>query len=184
MATGWNDIDISGPLEREASACAIFSSLLALFMEEDKGASVVVTVPMICLMGFYGNDRVIRSRDMPLVMSLLQLYVDSDNDEFCLGHLIALMLLGFGGNKKSLFQHMDMPIIPDVRVDLNSMSQSDCRSAFRFDQDEMKRTVSLLPFPDIIITQKRDRVHLLEAYAIFCRRLSYPNRWCDLHKEF
>ena len=65
---------------------------------------------------------------------------------------------------------MDMPIIPDVCVDLNCMSQSDCRAAFRFDQEEMKRTVCLLPFPDIIITKQRDRVHLSEAYTIFCRR--------------
>jgi hypothetical protein len=43
---------------------------------------------------------------------------------------------------------MDMPIIPDIRVDLNSLSQSDCRGAFRFDQEEMKRIVTLLPFPD------------------------------------
>ncbi|KAI2494543.1 DDE superfamily endonuclease [Fragilaria crotonensis] len=181
-ATGWNDIDTSGPWERETSACAVFSSLLALCMEEDK-SSVAVAVPVICLLGFRGNNRVIRTRDIPLVMSFLQFYVECDNNEFCLGHLVALMLLGLGSNM-SVFRHMDMPIIPDVRVDLNRLSQSDCRAAFRFDQEEMKRTVCLLPFPDIIITHKRDRVHLLEAYAIFCRRLCYPNRWCDLHKEF
>ena len=108
-------------------------------------------------------------RDIPLVMSFLQFYVDCDNNEFCHGDLITLMLLGLGGTK-NLFQHMDMPIIPDVCVDLNCMSQSDCRAAFRFDQEEMKRTVCLLPFPDIIITKQRDRVHLSEAYTIFCRR--------------
>lgn len=30
---------------------------------------------------------------------------------------------------------------------------------------------------------QRDRVHLLEPYAIFCKRLCFPIRWCDLHKE-
>ena len=99
MATGWNDIDTSGPLDMGASACAVFSSLLALYMEVDK-ASVAVAVPMICLLGFRGNDKVIRPRDIPLVMALLQFFVDFDNNDFvCLGHLIALMLLGLGGNK-------------------------------------------------------------------------------------
>jgi hypothetical protein len=33
--------------------------------------------------------------------------------------------------------------------------------------------------------KKRDRVHILEAFAIFCRRLCYPNQWWrELHKEF
>ena len=49
MATSWNDIDTSGPSDREASACAVFSSLLALYMEVDQ-ASVAVAVPMICLL--------------------------------------------------------------------------------------------------------------------------------------
>ena len=66
---------------------------LALFMEVDK-ASAAVTVPMMCLLGFRGNDKVIRAHAIPLVMSFLQFYVECDNNEFCLGHLIALMLLG------------------------------------------------------------------------------------------
>ena len=176
----WNDIDTSGPWDREASACALFSLLLSLFIELDITA-MPVAVPVICLLAFRGNDRVISSCDIPLVHSLLYLYIESDNQELCLGHIIALML---SWGTKSMFQHMDMPIIPDIRVDLNIMSQLDCRAAFRFDQNEMKRIVCLLPFPDIIITQKRDRVHLLEAFAIFCRRLCYPNQWRELHKEF
>ena len=127
-ATGWNDIDTSGPLDRETLACAVFSSLLALCMEEDN-SSVAVAVPVICLLGFCGNNRVIRTRDIPLVMSFLQFYFECDNNEFCLGHLVALMLLGLGSNT-SVFRHMDMPIIPDVRMDLNRLSQSDCRAAF------------------------------------------------------
>jgi hypothetical protein len=122
MATGWNDINTSGPLDIEALACAVFSSLLALYMEVDKAAVAVtaaVAVPMICLLGFRGNDKVIRPRDIPLVMLLLQFYIECDNNEFCLGHLIALTLQGLGSNK-SLFRHMDMPIIPDVWVDLKA----------------------------------------------------------------
>jgi nuclease HARBI1 len=167
-------------VDREALACAVFSSILALFMDVDK-ASASVAVPVICLLGFRANERVIRSHDIPLVITLLEFYLDGNNNEFHIGHLIALML---GGSKHSVFQHMDMPIIPDCRIDLNSLSQADCRAMFRFDQDEMKRVVCLLPFPEVIITDKRDKVHLLEAYAVFCRRLSYPNRWVDLHKEF
>ena len=86
---------------------------------------------------------------------------------------------------RSFFRHMDMPMIPDIRVDFTVLRQSaDCRSGFRFDYEEMKCIVCKLSFPEILITYHRDRVHLLEAFAIFCRRLCYPNRWCDLHKEF
>jgi hypothetical protein len=176
----WNDIETSGPLDREASACAVFSSVVELCMEVDT-TSASVAVPAICLLGFRANDRVIRSDDVPLVIALLQFYIDCNNPEFHIGHLIALML---GGFKRSLFRHMDMLIVPDCRIDLNSMSQADCRASFRFDQDEMKQIVCKFPFPEVIITDKRDRVHLLEAFAIFGRRLAYPNRWCDLRKEF
>jgi hypothetical protein len=78
-------------------------------MEEDNKSSVAVAaVPVICLLGFRGNNRVIRTRDIPLVMSFLQFYDECDNNEFCLGCLIALMLLGLGSNK-SVFRHIDMP---------------------------------------------------------------------------
>ena len=79
---------------------------------------------------------------------------------------------------------MGMPMIPDIRVDFTVVRQSDCCLGFRFDYEEMKCIVCKLPFPEILITEHRDRVHLLEAFAIFCRQLCYPNRWCDLHKEF
>jgi hypothetical protein len=179
----WNDIDTSDPLDREALACAVFSSLVALFMDIDR-TSVSVAVPVVCRLGFRGNERVIKTSDIPIVITLLQHFIldHDENAEFFLGYLIVFMLGGAGG--KSLFRHMDMPLIPDLSVNLNSMSQSDCQEACRFDQDEMKQIVSLLPFPDVIITDQRDRVHLLEAFVIFCRRLAYPNRWCDLHKEF
>jgi hypothetical protein len=46
MAVDRNGIDTGGPLNREASVCAVFSSLIALDMEVDKAS---VAVPMICL---------------------------------------------------------------------------------------------------------------------------------------
>jgi hypothetical protein len=179
----WNDIDTSDPLDREALACAVFSSLVALFMDIDR-TSVSVAVPVVCLLGFRGNKRVIKTSDKPIVITLLQhLILDHDeNAEFFLVCLVVFMLGGAGGN--SLFRHMDMPLITDFCINLNSMSQSDCRAACQFDQDEKKQIVTLLPFPDFFITDQQDRVHLLEAFVIFCRRLAYPNRWCDLHKEF
>ena len=176
----WNDVDTSGPLEREAMAFVIFSSFLRMFMELDRTA-VSVAVPVISLLGFRGNNRVIHSCDLPLIIMVLQHSVENNADEF--QHLEDLIVFMVGADK-SFFRHMDMPNIPDIRHDLNLLSQSDCRSACRFDHEEMKRIVCKLPFPEILITEHRDRVHLLEAFAIFCRRLCYPNRWCDLHKEF
>ena len=180
----WNDVETSGPLEREALACSIFSSLVGMFMELDRTA-VSVAVPVICLNGFRGNDRVIHLRDLALVVTVLQHSVADNNnaaDEF--HHLEILIGLMLAADQRSIFRHMDMPIIPDIRHDLNNLSQSDCRSAFRFDQAEMKLIVSMLPFPEVLITEHRDRVHLLEAFSIFCGRLCYPTRWCDMHKDF
>ena len=176
----WNDVDTSGPLEREALAFAIFACILDMSSEWDRSA-VSVAVPLICLLGFRGNNRIIHPRHLALVILVLQHSVENNADDFQqLEGLITLMLAA----DRSIFRHMDMPIIPDIRHNLNNLSQSDCHSAFRFDHEEIKRIVGMLPFPDILITEHRDRVHLLEAFSIFCRRLCYPNRWCDLHKEF
>ena len=176
-----DDVDTSGPLEREALSFAMFACLLDMSLELDRSA-VSVAVPLICVVGFRSSNRIIHPRHLALVIRVLQHSVENNADEFHqqLEGLITLMLAA----DKSIFRHMDMPIIPDIRHNLNNLSQSDCHSTFRFDHEEMKRIVSMLPFPEILITEQRDRVHLLEAFSIFCRRLCYPNRWCDMHKEF
>ena len=113
------------------------------------------------------TESAIHPRHLALVILLLQHSVENNADEFHqqLEGLITLMLTA----DKSIFRHMDMPIIPDIWHNLNNLSQSDCHSAFRFDHEEMKQIVGMLPFPEILITEHRDRVHLLEAFSIFCR---------------
>ena len=82
------------------------------------------------------------------------------------------------------FCHVDQPLLPNLRLDLNSMSATDCKNKFRFNQDQLKEILAHFPFPEIIIAEQRDRVHLIEAFCLVMRRLSYPVKWTDLKDEF
>jgi hypothetical protein len=82
----------SDPLEREALAFAIFACLLEMSLELDRTA-VSVAVPLICLVGFRGNNRIIHSRHLALVILVLQHSVENNADEFQqLEGLITLLL--------------------------------------------------------------------------------------------
>jgi len=70
---------------------------------------------------FRGNERILAKDDIPLFLEALEaLGVDDAWEIFSI----------FGS-----FRHIDMPIIPNLRLDLNAISQSDCRADFRFTQD-------------------------------------------------
>ena len=51
---------------------------------------------------------------------------------------------------------------------------------FRFDLNQLKKLCTVLRLPDVWITKHRFRTTSLEGLGILCRRLSYPNCWCDL----
>jgi hypothetical protein len=74
---------------------------------------------------------------------------------------------------------------PTIRMDLNSLSETDCRKFFRQSHSEIRQVIVLLQLPDVIITPvHHDRVYVVEAFCLLLRRLSYPNRWFDLSHQF
>jgi hypothetical protein len=91
--------------------------------------------------------------------------------------------------KVLLAQHqyytIEMPINPVLRLNLNNMTDLECRNYFRFSHHEIRMLVGKLRFPQVIILQNhRDRVMAIEAFCLLLRRLSYPNRWFDLKDNF
>jgi hypothetical protein len=91
--------------------------------------------------------------------------------------------------KVLLLQHqyyqIEVPINPELRLNLNSMTDHECKRYFRFSRHQIQMLVSKLGFPDvIIIPNHRDCVMAIEAFCLLLRRLSYPNRWFDLKDNF
>ena len=76
-------------------------------------------------------------------------------------------------------------INPDLRLDLNDLSETDCTSYFRFGHSDIKKIITHLHLPDVIITPiHADRVLSVEAVCLVLRRMSYPCRWFDLQNQF
>ena len=76
-------------------ALAIFSSLLRnMFMEFDRNA-VSVAIPSIIHLAFHGNNRVLHSCNLEVVIMILQHSVENNADKFqVLEDLIALLTGG------------------------------------------------------------------------------------------
>jgi hypothetical protein len=74
---------------------------------------------------------------------------------------------------------------PTIRMDLNSLSETDCRKFFHLSPSEIRHVIVLLQLPDVIITPvHHDRVYVMEAFCLLSCHLSYPNRWFDLSRQF
>ncbi len=83
----------------------------------------------------------------------------------------------------SLFLNSTPPQ-PRFRIDLDSLSDEQCREQFRFRRHDIFEIISLLLLPDTIQCENGTICSSLEAFLILCRRLAYPNRWCDLESLF
>ena len=51
---------------------------------------------------------------------------------------------------------------------------------FRFKKNDFTRLVAALQLPDNYVCKQRTLCSGFEGLMILLRRLSYPNRWCDL----
>jgi hypothetical protein len=67
---------------------------------------------------------------------------------------------------------------------LNIISKSDCRDHYRFDQDELRQIIPLLPFPEYIITPIGDKAHIIEAFCLVLRRMANRGKMKDYVKDF
>lgn len=103
---------------------------------------------------FQGNEQILATDSVPLLVSALETIGNNETwDVFVFSHS---------------FRHVDRPIVPNVRLNLNIISQSDCRDHYRFDQDELRQIIPLLPFPEYIITPAGDKTHMIERGVLSC----------------
>ncbi|GMF58958.1 unnamed protein product [Phytophthora fragariaefolia] len=83
--------------------------------------------------------------------------------------------------KAGLFDGPERPLIPDVRLDLDTYGYAYAVKDFRFDVHGIRLLVHLCAMPDTVITEAGDRCLAEEALAVMLYRLSYPSgstiRW-------
>ncbi|GMF56407.1 unnamed protein product [Phytophthora fragariaefolia] len=83
-----------------------------------------------------------------------------------------------------LFDGPERPLIPDVRLDLDTYGYANAVKAFRFDVHGISLLVRLCGLPDTVITEAGDRCLAEEALAVMLHRLSYPRRLHDMMDKF
>ncbi|CAN7943582.1 unnamed protein product [Ixodes hexagonus] len=69
-------------------------------------------------------------------------------------------------------------------MDLAQMDSAVFKQQFRFNKEDLPALTSALRVPEVVTTAQRIAVPGQEALCILLRRLSYPNRLCDLEEMF
>ena len=75
-------------------------------------------------------------------------------------------------------------IYPNMRMNLNELSDANCISMFRFAKESIYLLTIEFGLPETIIVKERYRTTCLEALLILLRRMAYPNRLASLCGEF
>jgi hypothetical protein len=166
-----DEIEDTGADLREVISALTLKFLIRPLLEggdvaEVSDATVMAAVGLI----FRGNSRILCTRHV-------------------LPFLVAMRQVGFTrawerAVELHLFRHVDLPILPELRLDLNAMSQNTSRSRYRFDQDQLKAIAAKLPFPEVLITYQRDKFYLVEGLCILLHRMAYPVRWSDMEQLY
>lgn len=86
-------------------------------------------------------------------------------------------LLFYGEQEQEEFDIM-------FRLDIESLSNKDCVKMFHFDKDDIWLLHELLRCPEQWQGYNGTVAHGIEGICILLRRLSYPNRWCELKSVF
>ncbi|KAK6165595.1 hypothetical protein SNE40_022496 [Patella caerulea] len=70
------------------------------------------------------------------------------------------------------------------RFKLDSLCEKEVEARFRFKKAHLPRLLNVLNVPDRIICPDRTAADKMEALCIFLQRMAYPNRLCEMEKEF
>ncbi|XP_068713526.1 uncharacterized protein [Montipora foliosa] len=76
------------------------------------------------------------------------------------------------------------PRLLGPRLNMEDISEIDCEQMFRFQKQDMDRLLEALQIPDSYTSHQGSVFTGMESLMILLRRLSYPNRWCDLVRIF
>ena len=98
-----------------------------------------------------------------MAYNLLLAAIENDDD---------LLLLSFSRKEESAISYQ--------KLDIEKLTNDQCRTMFRFDRDDIKILSHALQTPEIIICENRTTATNIEGLCIVLRRLAYPSRLDDL----
>ena len=90
-----------------------------------------------------------------------------------------LLLYDFNTSK-----NLDIPYWKYEKFELDSLSDDECKSEFRFLKHDIYALLDVLNLPDKIACQNRFFVYSDEALCLLLRRFAYPCRYEDLVPRF
>ena len=82
------------------------------------------------------------------------------------------------------FSRKEESAISYQKLDIEKLTNDQCRTMFRFDRDDIKILSHALQTPEIIICENRTTATNIEGLCIVLRRLAYPSRLDDLEPVF
>ena len=91
------------------------------------------------------------------------------------------MLLLYDLNRS---KNLDIPYWKCDKFELDSLSDDECKSEFRFLKHDIYDLLDVLNLPDKITCQNRFSVYTDEALCLLLRRFAYPCRYEDLVPRF
>ena len=80
--------------------------------------------------------------------------------------------------------HLIIPYWQYEKVDLDEVSNDECKSDVRFEKWDLFNLIDVLHFPEEIITYNRLNVDATEAICILLKHVAYPCRYLDMVPRF
>ena len=81
-------------------------------------------------------------------------------------------------------KNLDIPFWKYDKLDLDSLTDDECKSEFRFLKNDIYGLLEVLDLPDKITCPNRFSVYSDEALCLLLRRFAYPCRYEDLVSRF
>ena len=81
-------------------------------------------------------------------------------------------------------KNIDLPYLSCKEFDLDTLSDDECRSEFRFLKNDIYHLAEILQIPNQVRCYKRIVADGIEALCIFLKRFAYPCRYADMLPRF